>query len=263
MTQARTMETVEVAVEGAVATVTLANPPMNTINPTMIAELDGVLDELDADQEVRAVVFRSGMEGIFLFGADIQMLSEVSEDTLDELARYGGLVDKVARLRQPTVCAMGGTALGGGLEFALACDFRFLAEGFAEVGLPEVRLGVLPGWGGTQRLPRLVGAGVATEMILKGMRYDPQAALELGLVHRLVPAGELDAHCAKYAASLAAQAPLALQAAKRAIRAAFEQPGDAGLELERAEFAKLVLSSDAAEGLGAFLEGRKPSFTGS
>lgn len=249
--------------QGSVAIISISNPPMNVINLKMGLEFDRMLDEIAVDTSIRAVVIRSATEGVFVAGADITMLSDLNADLLAELRRLGSLFDKLAALPQPTIAALGGTTLGGGFEIALACDFRFMANGFGEIGLPEVRLGLLPGGGGTQRLPRLVGAGRATEMLLKGMRYTAEQALELGLVHRIYDPAEIDAQAIKYAHSLAAQAPLAVQYIKRLVRAAFESPGPEGLELERELFAKLVQSSDAREGIGAFFEGRKPEFTGS
>jgi enoyl-CoA hydratase/carnithine racemase len=161
----------------------------------------------------------------------------------------------------PTICQLEGIALGGGFELALACDFRIAGDDLVQLGLPEVRLGLLPGGGGTQRLPRLVGAAVATEMIFKGMRYDAAVALAKGLVHEVVPADELVATVEQRAASLAAQAPRALRHIKTLIRTAFEQPA-AGLELERALFRDLLLTQDAQEGIAAVTENRRPVFTG-
>ena len=255
-------ETLQVERQDGVAVISISNPPMNVINLTMGLELDSVLDELAGDDSVRAVLFRSAAEGIFIAGADITMLNELSDESkVDQFKKVAALMDKIAALPQPTVAALAGTTLGGGFELALACDFRFMADGFGEIGLPEVRLGLLPGGGGTQRLPRIVGAARATEMLMKGMRYTPDQALEIGLVHRVVEASELDAEARKYAASLAAQAPLALQYIKQLVRAAFETPA-AGLDLEKELFERLVTTADAKEGIAAFFEGRKAAFTG-
>lgn len=257
-------ETLQVERDGGVAVVSISNPPMNVINLTMGLELDALCDEIAADNSVRVVLFRSAAEGVFIAGADITLLNELDKpEAREQFAKLAGLMDKVAALPQPTIAALAGTTLGGGFELALACDFRFMSTGFGEIGLPEVRLGLLPGGGGTQRLPRLVGAGKAIEMLLKGMRYGPEQALELGLVHRIHDPAELDAQALKYAHGLALQAPIAVQSIKRLVRAAFESPGEQGLELERELFLKVAASSDAKEGIGAFFEGRKPDFTGS
>jgi enoyl-CoA hydratase len=166
----------------------------------------------------------------------------------------------LAELPQPTVAAIYGHALGGGLELALACDFRFVAraEG-ALIGLPEVRLGLLPGAGGTQRLTHLVGPGRATELIMKGLQLSPEQAHEDGIVHFLVEPEELEERARDYAARLARQAPIALRGIKRAIRAAATP---AGLAVEREAFREVLLSRDAQAGVRAFLEGEKPSFSG-
>jgi enoyl-CoA hydratase len=165
-----------------------------------------------------------------------------------------------AELPQPTVAAINGHALGGGLELALACDFRFLAlaEG-ALLGLPEVRLGLLPGAGGTQRLTRLVGPGRATELIMKGIQLSPQEAADEGIVHFLVQPDELEEQARDYAARLARQAPVALRGIKRAIRAAGTPEGFA---VERDAFREVLASEDAERGVKAFLEGERPSFSG-
>ncbi|MBC7644209.1 MAG: enoyl-CoA hydratase/isomerase family protein [Thermoleophilia bacterium] len=256
-------ETLLVEMEGSVAVVSINNPPMNVINLTMGRDLLAFSAAVARDENVRAVLFRSASEGVFIAGADISMLAELSGDEADKVfAEVASLMDAVAAIPQPTVAALAGTTLGGGFEFALACDFRLMADGFGEIGLPEVRLGLLPGGGGTQRLPRLVGAGLATEMLMKGMRYDAKTALSLGIVHKIYAPDALDAEARKYASSLAAQAPLALRHIKRLITAAFETPGQAGLELERELFLDLARSSDAQEGISAFFEGRKPAFTG-
>lgn len=255
-------EVFEVEREGDIAIVRISNPPMNVINITFGQELDRVLDDIAGDESIRAVLFTSAIEGVFIAGADLTLLGDLTPEKAEQFRQLGGVFDKLAALPQPTVAALGGTTLGGGFEFALACDFRLMAEGFGEIGLPEVRLGVLPGGGGTQRLPRLVSAGVATEMLIKGMRYNPQKALELGLVHRIFPQTDLYAEALKYTKSLAAQAPCAVQSIKRLIRAAYETPGPDGLDLERELFMKLVRTEDAQEGIKAFFEGRKPAFQG-
>lgn len=256
-------ETFDIERDGAVFIASVNNPPMNTINLQMAQDLDRLIDEVSNDPEVRVVLFTSATEGLFIAGADLSMLFELDEETIAKFERYGAIFDRLATLPQPTICAMPGTTLGGGFEFALACDFRFIATGFGEVGCPEVRLGVLPGAGGTQRLPRLVGPAVATEMLLKGMRYTPDKALELGLVHKVIEADKLQEEARAYAQSLAKQAPLAVQRIKRLIRAAFETPGEEGLRLEKELFREVLLSQDAKEGINAFFEGRKPSFSGS
>jgi enoyl-CoA hydratase len=242
-----------------IAVVTLDRPPLNAIDAQLVTELAAATAELAADDATRAVVLRSAVEGVFMAGADLVEFERIASE-----AERATLVQDVftafAELPQPTVAAINGHALGGGLELALACDFRFLAraEG-ALLGLPEVRLGLLPGAGGTQRLTRLVGPGHATELIMKGLQLSPQEAVDEGLVHFLVEPEELEERARDYAVRLARQAPLALRGIKRAIRAAGRADGFA---VERDAFREVLASEDAERGVKAFLEGEKPSFSG-
>jgi enoyl-CoA hydratase/carnithine racemase len=249
---------------GAIAIVELDNPPLNVITLEVGRELKAACIEFAADPDVRVVVFRSAHRGIFTGGADIKLMARVAEEP-ELVTDFGDVLDvfdHVAALPMPTICQLEGIALGGGFELALACDFRIAGDDLVQLGLPEVRIGLLPGGGGTQRLPRLVGVAVATEMIMKGMRYDAATALAKGLVHEVIPADELVATVERRAASLAAQAPRALRHIKTLLRAAFEQPGQPGLELERELFRDLLATQDVAEGVTAATENRRPVFTG-
>jgi enoyl-CoA hydratase/carnithine racemase len=250
-------EHIRVHRSGAVAIVELDNPPLNVITLEVGRDLKAACTAFAQDAELRAVVFRSAHRGIFTAGADITMMARVGAepDLLDEF-------EHVAALPMPTICQLEGIAIGGGFELALACDFRIAGDDLAQLGLPEVRIGLLPGGGGTQRLPRLVGAAVATEMIMKGMRYDAATALAKGLVHEVVPAGELVDVVEQRAASLAAQAPRALRHVKRLIGASFDVPLAEGIELERELFRDLLHTDDAAAGIAAVTENRRPTFTG-
>jgi enoyl-CoA hydratase len=244
-----------------VAILTLDRPPLNAMNEQLVTELAGATVELAGDDEIRAVLVRSGVEGVFMAGADITEFARISAEGIDRAVLAQRVLTDFAELPQPTVAAVNGHALGGGLELALACDFRFLAraEG-ALLGLPEVRLGLLPGAGGTQRLTRLVGSGRATELIMKGMQLSPEQAAEAGIVHFLVGADELEDKARDYTVRLARQAPIALRGIKRAIRSAWE--GD-GFAIEREAFREALGSEDARIGVQAFLEGERPTFTGS
>lgn len=257
-------EAITVRRDGAIAFVELDNPPLNIITVEVGRELKRACGEFAADPELRVVVFRSAHRGIFTAGADITMMARVEQDPelLEQFADVLDVFDHVAALPMPTICQLEGIAIGGGFELALACDFRIAGDDLDQLGLPEVRIGLLPGGGGTQRLPRLVGAGVATEMIMKGMRYDAATALAKGLVHEVVPASELVTVVERRAQSLAAQAPRALRHIKVLVQAAFVQPGNAGLELERELFQDLLATRDAAEGIAAVTDGRRPTFTG-
>ncbi|MCW2922476.1 MAG: enoyl-CoA hydratase [Thermoleophilia bacterium] len=261
---APTFDAINVIRDGAIAIVELDNPPLNVITLEVGHELKAACSHFAADPALRVVVFRSAHRGIFTGGADITMMARVVAEPglLDRFRDVLDVFDHVAALPMPTICQLEGIALGGGFELALACDFRIASDDLAQLGLPEVRLGLLPGGGGTQRLPRLVGAGVATEMIMKGMRYDAATALQKGLVHEVVPAEDIVATVEQRAASLAAQAPRALRHVKSLIRASFEQPGQPGLELERELFQDLLTTRDVAEGVTALSENRRATFTG-
>lgn len=261
----REYETLNVLREGSVAIVELDNPPMNVITLQTGRELKAACSELAASEDVRAVVFRSANRGLFCAGADITLMARFEEggdELLAEFLAIADVMDTIEQLPMPTVVQLEGIALGGGFELALACDFRIAGDDLQQIGLPEVRLGLLPGGGGTQRLPRLVGAGVATEMIMKGMRYDAATALEKGLVHQVVPAAELTETVLSFAKSLSFQAPRALRHVKTLIRAAFTSPENVGLELERDLFRDLLSTSDVKEGITAATENRRASFTG-
>jgi enoyl-CoA hydratase len=245
--------------EEQVAVVTLDRPPLNALNEELVVGLAAATEELAGDESVRAVVLRSAVEGVFMAGADLLEFEEIAAEPRHALA-VQDVFNTFAELPQPTVAAINGHALGGGLELALACDFRFLAraEG-ALLGLPEVRLGLLPGAGGTQRLTRLIGAARATELIMKGLQLSPQEAADAGIVHFLVEPAELDERARDYAVRLARQAPVALRGIKRAIRAAGTPEG---FEVEREAFREVLGTEDARAGVQAFLNGEKPSFSG-
>lgn len=265
MTQASTMNYTKLDVQrdGFVAIVTLNNAPMNSIDLTLAQELSTFCDETATDDSIRVVLFRSNIAGLYSAGADISLLGSIEDEaSVAQFKEIAPIFDKLEALPQPTVCAINGTCLGGGFEMALACDFRIMATGSGEVGLPEVRLGLLPGGGGTQRLPRIVGHAVATEMLIKGMRYQAEKALELNLVHKVTDPNSLDEVARKYADSLAKQAPLAVQHIKRLIRISFTAPGTAGLDTERELFLEVARSKDAKEGIDAFFNGRAANFTG-
>jgi len=244
-----------------IAVVTLDRLPLNAIDEQLMTELAAVTAQLAGDDETRAVLVRSAIEGVFMAGADIHEFERIAAEGIDRALLGQAVFTAFAELPQPTVAAINGHALGAGLELALACDFRFAARADgALLGLPEVRLGLLPGAGGTQRLTRLVGPGRATEMIMKGLQLAPEEAAEAGLVHFLVEPGELEDRSRDYTMRLARQAPIALRGIKRAIRAAWSLEGPA---VEREAFREVLESEDAQKGVKAFLEGERPTFSGS
>lgn len=258
-------EHINVIRDGAVAIVELDNPPLNVITLAVGRDLRAACASFAADESLRVVVFRSAHPGLFTAGADITMLGRVRDEPelVDQFHDVFDVFDQVAALPMPTICQLEGIAIGGGFELALACDFRIAGDNLEQLGLPEVRIGVLPGGGGTQRLPRLVGAGIATEMIMKGRRYDAATALTRGLVHEVVPAAELADTVERRAESLALQAPRALRHIKTLISAAFDLPIAEGAALERELFVDVLGTKDAVEGIAALTENRRAVFTGS
>jgi enoyl-CoA hydratase len=243
-----------------IAVLTFERPPLNAIDEQVVTELAEATAELAADDGTRAVLVRSALEGVFMAGADITEFERIAEEGIDRALLVQHVFTGLAELPQPTVAAINGHALGGGLELALACDFRFASRtDGALIGLPEVRLGLLPGAGGTQRLTRLVGPARATELIMKGIQLSPEQAAADGIVHFLVEPEELEPKSRDYTVRLARQAPIALRGIKRAIRAASSPDG---LSVEAEAFREALASGDAQVGVKAFLEGEKPSFSG-
>lgn len=251
-----------VRLEGAaadgVAVVVLDNPPMNALSFAAQTQLDEVLGELERSADVRAVVVTGATARAFSAGAEISELPLLREPGQAErvVARLHAIFDRLERLPQPTIAAIDGAAVGGGAELALACTFRVAGEK-ARFGLPEVSLGVIPGGGGTQRLPGVVGRARALDLVLNARVIGADEAHALGLVHRLAPAGEARSAAASWAAELAARPRTAVQAAKRALLAAGRPDG---FEVERSSFAEAAVSEDMREGVSAFLDKRTPVF---
>jgi len=246
-----------------IATVELYRPQKkNSLNTEMRHELEVCLKEIANDRGVRAVVLTGGEE-IFCAGADISEIEGTSsaEQAYHHAREFQILFDQLENLPQPTVAAVSGYALGGGCELALACDFRFASE-TARFGLPEIKIGAFPGGGGTQRLPRAIGTAKAKEMILLGDPINAEQALAAGLVLKVVPKDKLMAEAQSFAARLAALPRLALQASKMLINKSQEIDLTTGLEMEARTFGGIAHTHDLAEGTKAFMEKRKPNFTG-
>ena len=227
-----------------------------------LTELRDRLRELGADEEVRVVVLTGAGDRAFAAGADIKYMSGLSPE---EAKAWGELGQEVGLLletgRQPSIAAVNGFALGGGCELALACDIRYAAS-TAKLGQPEVNLGIIPGWGGTQRLARVCGIGVAKDLILTGRTVDAAEALRIHLVTAVFDPGELMEKTMETARVLSAKGPLALAAAKAAVDQALQGEHSANLQSEADRFGELFASDDTKEGLTAFSEKREPRFTG-
>ncbi len=256
-------ETVVYEVAEHIATVTLNRPDVrNAMNTAMREELFRCFTALATDDEVRAVVVTGAGERAFSAGADIREFVEPQVPVqLREQRRRLDFRQVMEGCPQPIIAAIRGVALGGGLELALACDIRIAAED-ARLGLTEINLAIIPGGGGTQRLPRLVGRGKALEMILTGARIGATEALRLGLVERVVPAGDVLTAAFELARDLAGKAPIALRYAKEAVVKGLQLPLADGLRLENDLSTLLRTTEDRVEGARAFLEKRKPSWKG-
>jgi enoyl-CoA hydratase len=258
------MQTILVEQSGAIATVTLNRPPvLNALNLQMLDELSAAFAQFGGDDALRAVILTGAGAKAFAAGADIGELNALSDARAGEAqARKGqALTRALERLRVPVIAAVNGFALGGGCELALACDVRIASEN-AKFGQPEVNLGILPGYGGTQRTTRLLGEGAAMYMCLTGEMVDAQEALRIGLVQKVVPLDGLLAEAQRIAALIAAKAPLAIAATKRAVSEGASLPLDDALALEALLFGQCVTTADFKEGSRAFLDKRKPEFGG-
>jgi enoyl-CoA hydratase/carnithine racemase len=246
--------------EGAVGTITLDNPPANSYDIDTVRELADAIAAADGADGVRVVVLRSASEKFFSAGADVKrFLANDAEQNMEMVRLAHEALRGISRSPKLFVAWIAGHALGGGLEMALACDLRYAMEGSFRLGTPEVTLGLLPGNGGTQRLPRIIGAGPALDLLLTGRQITPEEARHLGIVTALFATEEdFDALVQR----LAAGPPLAFAAIKRAVNEGLEGSLDEGLALERDLVAELFGSRDAHEALVAFGEKRAPTFTG-
>ncbi len=248
--------------EGRVGIITIArSEKLNAIDAGVKRELLRALEEWRHDDGVRVVVLTGEGEKAFVAGADIQEFAKRSVMEQREVMRTLDFYDAFDLYPKPTIAMINGYCLGGGCELALACDLRIMVEG-AKIGQPEINIGLVPGGGGSQRLPRLVGYGQALRMVLTGERIDAQEALRMGLVEMLVPRGELRAKTMEVANTIAEKSPVALRLAKEAVKMALRTGLDEGLRREAAMFLVAFSSEDKAEGVAAFLEKRKPEFKG-
>jgi enoyl-CoA hydratase len=252
-----------VARDGAVATITVNRPAVrNALNDATLAAIDDAITALDADPAVRVLLLTGAGDRAFIAGADLNELSRAVGLDGHTLARRGQAVfDRIAAASKPVIAVINGFCLGGGCELALACTFRFAAD-TAELGQPEINLGIIPGYGGSQRLPRLIGPDKALDLILTGRRVTAAEALAMGLVTRVYPAASLRAEADAFARELAAKAPIAVRLAIDAVRSGLEQPLGEALAHEAALFGLVSATDDMREGTRAFLEKRPAQFTG-
>lgn len=254
---------VAVEIDGGIAVVFVDRPKkLNALNRETISELGSAFEALEANRSVEVIILTGSGSKAFVAGADIAEFSEYSEAEGRALAADGQreLFDRVEHLSTPVIAAVNGFALGGGLELAMACHFR-VASTNARMGLPEVSLGVIPGYGGTQRLPMLVGKGRAMEMILSGGMIKAEKALEIGLVNHVVPQEELLEFCRKLAAQIQKNSPVAISYAIKAVNAGFSS-SKPGFQAEISAFGDCFGTDDFKEGTRAFLEKRPPEFPG-
>jgi enoyl-CoA hydratase/carnithine racemase len=246
---------------GVVTTLRLVNPPLNLVTRGLTADLDEALVEIESDPEIRAVVVAGG-ERAFCAGSDITEFEDLRGRALEGKIRFEKLVyQRLAELPMPTVAACEGDALGGGLELAMCCDLIVASE-TARFGLPEVRLGVIPGSGGTQRLPRRIGPGRAKEMVMLGEVIGAAEAHRIGLVNWIVPGGEAESTAVGIAETIASRGPLAEREVKLLLNLALDVPMAQGLAAETEASERVFDTDDLIEGARAFLEKREPDFRG-
>jgi enoyl-CoA hydratase/carnithine racemase len=259
-------QNIRTEVEDRIALLTIDHPPVNSFNTEVVTELDEAVDELLAHDEVKAIVITGGGTNAFVAGADIPEIKELLEDPEEsypearEFIERGQSVNlKIERANKPVIAAINGFCLGGGLELAMACHMRICSDR-ARLGQPEINLGLIPGWGGTQRLPRIVGKAKALEMILTGDMVTAQEAYRIGLVNKVVPAGAILKEARGLARKIVSKSKFPVAATLRSVTKGLEVSVEEGLEIEKGQFVGLADTEDIREGLSAFLEKRQPEF---
>ena len=257
---------VKTELDGSVAVVTIENPPMNQLSAPLLDELEAEIDRLDEDDGVRAIVLQGAGERAFVAGADIKEFPSLRQAAAEahETGSARGIQKLGHRMdaaRKPFIAAIHGFCLGGGLELAMCCDIRIVSED-AQLGQPEIKLGLIPGGGGTQRLPRLVGIGRAMLLNLTGDFIDAKTAYDWGLVERVVPREELRDAALAIARTIAARSPVSVGILRELTRTTRDLPLEEGLRREADGFRRCLESEDGVEGVAAFLEKREPNFVG-
>ncbi len=256
-------ETILFEQQEGVATITMNRPKaLNALNSKLLGELNATLDKIAADEDIRVLVLTGSGEKAFVAGADIGELSTLNPVQARYFAINGHMVmDKLQNLPIPVIAAVNGFALGGGLELALACDFIYASDN-AKIGLPEINLGIIPGFGGTQRLSRIVGKNLAKEMIFTGKMISAEEAERKGIINRVLPADQLMAEVQKTAGTMAAKGKVSVNAVKKTVNDGVDVDLSNGCAMEINAFALCLASEDAKEGTTAFLEKRSPVFKG-
>ncbi len=252
---------IKLTCEDRVAIITIDHPPVNALNLQTLAELSDAVDEIIGDPGVKAAIITGGGQLAFVAGADINEFTQVTspEAGLESSQRGQAVFNKIENSPKPFIAAINGVALGGGLELALACHMRIVGDR-ARLGQPEITLGIIPGWGGTQRLTRIVGPAKATELILTGDNLTAQEAFRLNLVNKVVPAGDVLKTAKDLGKKIAGKGAVTIAAAMQSIGAARDADLSAGLLIEAEQVAKLTATEDAREGITAFLTKRQPVF---
>lgn len=251
---------VNYVVEEGIALITINHPPVNALDQKTVSELGQAMDELEKRPEAKIIILTGGGDKAFVAGADIKAFTGLNRVTAEQFAlSIQSILLKMEASKKVVICAINGLALGGGCEVAMACDIRIASEK-AKLGQPEVNLGVIPGAGGTQRLPRLVGKGRAMELVFTTDMIGAEEARAIGLVNRVVPPGSLLEEAKKMAKKILAKGPVAITLAKRAINEGLEMDLKEGLKLEAKLFGELFDTFDMREGVKAFLEKRPPRF---
>jgi len=243
--------------EDHVLVITLNRPPANAVNLATVNDIEKALDEAEKEKDIRVIVFTGAGEKGFSAGFDVADAANAAETG----PRGRALWTRIDRFSKPTIAAINGYAFGGGCELAMACTFRVMQEN-AKIGLTELNLGIIPSWGGTQRMPRLIGKAKALEMILFSKRITAREAQEIGLVDRVAKEGELMREVIDMAGFLAKRPPIAVKAVLNAVIAGIEQGFEAGSRMEAVGSAEVSTSKDAIEGFTAFFQKREPHFTG-
>ena len=252
---------VNCTVDNHIAMVTINRPKeLNALNEDVLRSLYRIMKTMDEDQDVKVVILTGNGGRAFVAGADITAMKEMDPETAKRFSAIGHkTMNKIASMRPFVIAAINGYALGGGCELALACDMRVASEK-AKLGIPEVTLGVIPGFGGTQRLPRLVGLGVAKEMMATGRQVEADEALRIGLVNKVVAPTDLISDCVEIAEQIAANSTTAISLGKQAMNSGVEVSLDKALELETNMFSFAFSTNDQKEGMDAFVEKRKAVF---